>query len=75
MSETVFAVNEKTKLVQEVPRSYLDSYPDFRELSEAEVIKLRRRTEKEVLGEYRTPAPNAKAADQSAEAPDQEGSK
>lgn len=77
MSESVFvtAVHQKTKLVSDIPRSYLTAYPDFRELSEDEVVKLRRRSEKEILGEYRTPVTQAEAADQPAEAPDQEGSK
>ena len=74
-SDFVTAVNEKTQLVSEIPRSYLEIYPHYRELSGDELTKLRRKTEKEILGEYRTPAPKAKAADQPAEATDQEGSK
>lgn len=74
-SDFVTAVNEQTKLVSEVPRSYLEIYPQYRELSEDELTKLRRKTEKEILGEYRTPATKAKAAEQPAEATDQEGSK
>lgn len=73
-SDFVTAVNEKTKLVSEIPRDYLERYPDFKELSEDEVTKLRRRSEKEILGEYVTPTTTAKAADQPAEA-QKEGSK
>lgn len=77
MSETGFvtAVNEKTGLVSDVPVDYLTIFPDYRELSEDEITKLRRKQEKEMFGEYRTPAPTAKAADKPAEAPAKEGSK
>lgn len=64
----VIARHEKTKLVQEVPRSYLDIYPDFRELSEASVTERQRGKEKKMFGEYITPAHKPKAAAKPAEA-------
>lgn len=75
MSESIFvtAVNEKTGLVSEIPADYLSIFPDYRELSEDDITKLRRKQEKELFGEYRTPAPKAKAADKPAEAPVKEG--
>jgi hypothetical protein len=69
----VTAVNEKTGLVSEIPTDYLSIFPDYRELSDDEITKLRRKQEKELFGEYRTPAPKAKAADKPAEAPVKEG--
>lgn len=75
MSESIFvtAVNEKTGLVSEIPADYLSIFPDYRELSEDDITKLRRKQEKELFGEYRTPEPKAKAADKPAEAPVKEG--
>jgi hypothetical protein len=61
-SDFVTAVNEKTGLVSAVPAHYLDVYPEYKELSEEDIIRLRRKTEKEMFGEYITPAPAAKAA-------------
>lgn len=77
MSESGFvtAVNEKTGLVSDIPENYLSIFPDYRALSDDEITKLRRKQEKEMFGEYRTPAPKAKAADQPAEALEKEGSK
>lgn len=58
----VTAVNEKTKLVSSVPEHYLDLFPGtYRELSESEIVELRRVEEKAIFGEYRTPAPKAPA--------------
>jgi hypothetical protein len=69
-SDFITAVNEKTGLVSAIPAHYLDIYPEYKELSEDDVIRLRRKAEKELYGEYITPAPTAKAA---AEAPAKEG--
>ena len=77
MSEIGFvtAVNAKTGLVSEIPEDYVNIFPDYRVLTEDEILKLRRKQEKEMFGAYRTPAPIAKAADTPAEAPEKEGSK
>jgi hypothetical protein len=72
-SEFVTAVHTGTGLVSEIPRSYLISGP-FRELSEDEVIELRREAEKEMFGEAKTPAPKPKAVAKPA-APTKEGGK
>lgn len=63
MSESplVIAKHEKTKLVQEVPRAYLEIYPDFRELSQASIVEHQRGKEKKMFGEYITPAHKPKA--------------
>lgn len=64
MSESAFvtAVHEETKLVSSIPRHYLELFPVYREVSEDEIIDLRRKEEKRVFGEYITPAPKAKAS-------------
>lgn len=69
-SDFVTAVNEKTGLVSAIPAHYLDIYPEYKALSEEDIIRLRRKAEKEMFGEYITPAPAAKAV---AEAPAKEG--
>lgn len=76
MSEslTVIAVHEKTKQTQEVPRVYLDIYPDLRELSQASIIERQRGKEKKMFGEYITPAHKPKAVAKPSEA-EQEGGK
>lgn len=61
-SEFVTAVHEKTKLVQTIPRRYLDIYPDFRELSEASIAERQRGKEKKMFGEFITPAPTKAVA-------------
>jgi hypothetical protein len=63
-SEFVTALHTKTGIVSTVPRRYVDSlYPDlYKELSEAQLIEMRRKEEKEVYGEYLTPAPKSAAA-------------
>lgn len=63
-SEFVTALHTKTKLVSQVPRTYVDSiYPDlYKELSEDELTEIRRKLEKEQFGEYITPAPKSAAA-------------
>lgn len=71
-SDFITAVNEKTGLVSEIPPHYLEIYPEYKALSEDDVIRLRRKDEKEMYGEYITPAPKAKAT---AEATAKEGSK
>lgn len=60
-SDFVTAVHEKTKLVQSIPRSYLDIYPDFRELSVASIVERQRGKEKKMFGDFITPAPKPKA--------------
>lgn len=77
MSEIGFvtAVHGKSGLVSEIPEGHLAIFPDYRVLTEDEILKLRRKQEKEMFGEYRTPAPTAKAAEPPAEAPEKEGSK
>ncbi len=74
-SDFVTAVNEDTKLVSSVPRHYLTEYPQYKELSEAQVVELRRAAEVEMFGEAKTPALKAKAAPKPAEAPAKEGGK
>lgn len=61
-SEFVTAVHEKTKLVQTIPRRYLEIYPDFRELSEASINQRQRGVEKKMFGEPITPAYKSEAA-------------
>ena len=73
-SATVIVVNEKTKLTQEVPRVYLDIYPDLRELSPASVTERQRGKEKKMFGEYITPAHKPKAVAKPTEA-EKEGGK
>jgi hypothetical protein len=60
-SDFVTAVNEDTGLVSAIPRHYLDAYPQYKELSEAQIVDLRRKEEKAILGEYITPSPRSKA--------------
>lgn len=77
-SDFVHAVHTVTGIVSKIPRSYLNSQP-FRELSDEEVIELRRKTELEMFGEYKTPTPNAQAVavaeapTEALEAPTEEG--
>lgn len=73
-SDFVTAVNEKTGLVGAVPRSYLATHPQYREVSEDEVVELRREKELEVFGEYKTPAPHKAKASKPAK-PAKEGGK
>lgn len=63
MSESAFvtAVHEKTGVVSSIARHYLDLYP-YREVSEDEIIELRRKDELAQFGKYITPAPKPKAA-------------
>lgn len=74
MSESpkVTAVHSKTKIVSEIPRHYLDLFPDFKELSPEEVNRRQRGRERKLFGEYITPAIKPEAA-APAEAPTQEG--
>lgn len=74
MSESKFvtAVNTDTGIVSGIPAHYLDLYPQYKELSEVEVLELRRADELKLFGEYKTPAP-AKA--KTATAPAKEGGK
>ncbi len=60
-SEFVTALHTGTGLVSQVPRLYVtDVYPHlYKELSDAEVVELRRAKELEIYGEYLTPAPGA----------------
>jgi hypothetical protein len=60
-SEFVTAVNEGTGLVSAIPRHYLDTHPQYKELSEAQLVELRRDAEKEMFGEAITPSPRSKA--------------
>lgn len=55
-SDFVTAMHKTTGLVTDIPRHYLDLFP-YREVSEAELVQLRREAEKAQFGEYRTPAP------------------
>jgi len=73
-SKFVTAVNEKTGLVSDIPELYLTAFPDYREVSGDEIVKLRRKAEKALFGEYITPAPKPEAATPS-EATDKEGGK
>lgn len=63
-SEFVTARHTKTKVISEVPRSYVETiYPElYEELSDKDLVELRRKEEKELFGEYITPAPNSAAA-------------
>jgi hypothetical protein len=63
-SDFVTTLHTKTAKVSTVPRRYVDTiYPDlFKELSEAQIIELRRKEEMELYGEYRTPSPKSAAA-------------
>jgi hypothetical protein len=67
-SLTVIAKHSKTKLVQEVPRIYLEIYPDFEEVSEASLVQRQRGIEKKMFGEYITPAHKSEAAPKPSEA-------
>lgn len=71
-NDFVTAVNEETGFVSAIPRHYLGAYPQYKELTENQIVELRRKAEKEMFGEYKTPAPGSKAA-QSAETPVKEG--
>jgi len=73
-SDFVTAVNENTGLVARVPRSYLVTYPQYRQVSEVEIVELRRAQELEMFGEYKTPAPQKAKASKPAE-PAKEGGK
>lgn len=63
-SEFVTALHTKTGLVSQVPRSYVESiYPDlYKELSDDQIVELKRKQEKELYGEYITPSPKSAAA-------------
>lgn len=76
MSEslTVTAKHSKTKLVQEVPRIYLEIFPDLEEVSEASLVQRQRGIEKKMFGEYITPAHKSEAAPKPSEA-EKEGGK
>lgn len=71
---TVTAVHGKTGIVSEIPRHYLDLFPDFTELSPEEVNRRQRGREKKLFGEYVTPAIKPEAA-APVEAPTKEGGK
>ena len=73
-SDFVTAVNENTGLVQTVPRQYLVTYPQYRAVTEVEIVELRRKAELEMFGEYKTPAPQKAKASKPAE-PAKEGGK
>jgi len=73
-NDFVTAVNVNTGLVATVPRSYLVTYPQYSEVSEDEIVELRRAQELEVFGEYKTPAPHKAKASKPAE-PAKEGGK
>lgn len=49
-SDFVFALHSGTKLVSEVPREHLDIYPDLTELSDEQVVQLRKRQEAKLFG-------------------------
>ena len=76
MSESpkVHALHGVTGIVSEIPRHYLELYPAYKELSPVELNKLKRKAEKEMFGEYITPAIKPEAAAPSV-APDKEGGK
>lgn len=63
-SDFVTALHTKTGKISQVPRRYVESiYPDlYKELSDNQVVEIRRKEEKEVYGEYITPAPKSAAA-------------
>jgi hypothetical protein len=67
-SLTVIAKHSKTKLVQEVPRIYLEIYPDLQEVSEASMVQRQRGIEKKMFGEHITPAHKSEAAPKPSEA-------
>jgi len=67
-SLTVIAKHSKTKLVQEVPRVYLEIFPDLQEVSEASLVQRQRGIEKKMFGEYITPAHKSEAAPKPSEA-------
>ena len=73
-SDFVTAVNEKTGLVGTVPRSYLETHPQYRAVTEVEIVELRRAEELKMFGEYKTPAPHKAKASKPAE-PAKEGGK
>lgn len=50
VSDFVTAVHSETKLVSSIPRSYLDLYPHFTELSDEDVAKVRREAEVRIFG-------------------------
>lgn len=62
-SEFVTALHTKTGIVSQVPRSYVEEiYPHlYKELSDEEIVELRRKEEFETWGEYITPAPKKPA--------------
>lgn len=69
-SEFVTAIHTGTGIVSSVPRSFVESvYPDlYRELSDAEVVELRRKAEFELYGHNRTPAPEGPVVSVAAQA-------
>jgi hypothetical protein len=71
MSENKFvtAVHEKTGVVSAIPKHYLTAFPVYREVSEDEIIELRRASEFKTFGEYLTPAPKPKAVTKPSVAP------
>lgn len=74
VSGNVPAVHSKTRIVSEIPRHYLDLFPEYKELSPEEVNKLQRKEEKELFGEAITPIIKPEAA-APVEAPTKEGGK
>jgi len=75
VSENVTAVHSKTSIVSEIPRHYLDLFPDFKELSAEEVVRRQRGREKKLFGEYITPALKPEAAAPDVAPNKQEGGK
>lgn len=61
-SANVTAVHSKTRIVSEIPRHYLDLFPEYKELSPEEENKLQRKEEKELFGEAITPTIKPEAA-------------
>lgn len=74
-SDFVTAVNEVTGLVSTIPASYLTVYPQYKAVSDEEIIELRRAAELEMFGKYKTPAPHKAKAATPATAPVKEGGK
>ena len=58
-SEFVTAIHKNTGIVSQVPRTYVETvYPHlYKELSDAELVEIRRKAEFELYGEYITPEP------------------
>lgn len=74
VSGNVTAVHSKSRIVSEIPRHYLDLFPEYKELSPEEVNRLQRKEEKELFGEAITPTIKPEAA-APVEAPTKEGGK